>query len=71
MIMAFLLTVIVDGVTVSTPDMLFEDVYECNKFANAIERGELGPNQRPYKWQENITAHCVPKMVRENTFLFK
>ena len=34
-----LLTVIVDGVTVSTPDMLFEDVYECNKFANAIERG--------------------------------
>ena len=71
MIMAFLLTVIVDGVTVSTPDMLFEDVYECNKFANAVERGELGPNQRPYKWQENITAHCVPKMVREGTFLFK
>jgi len=54
-----------------TPDMLFEDVYECNKFANTIERGELGPNQRPYKWQENITAHCVPKMVREGTFLFK
>jgi len=70
MIMAFLLTVIVDGATVSTPDMLFENVYECNKFANAIERGELGPNQRPYKWQENISSHCVPKMVREGTFLF-
>tara|TARA_Y100000385_G_C12861401_1_gene537407 strand:+ start:565 stop:783 length:219 start_codon:yes stop_codon:yes gene_type:complete len=71
MIMAFLLVVIVDGATVSTPDMLFENVYECNKFANAIERGELGPNQRPYKWQENISAHCVPKMVREGTFLFR
>ena len=71
MTMAFLLVVIVDGATVSTPDMLFENVYECNKFANAIERGELGPNQRPYKWQENISAHCVPKMVREGTFLFK
>ena len=71
MTMAFLLVVIVDGATVSTPDMLFENVYECNMFANAIERGELGPNQRPYKWQENISAHCVPKMVREGTFLFK
>jgi len=50
---------------------LFENVYECNKFANAIERGELGPNQRPYKWQENISAYCIPKMVREGTFLFK
>jgi len=71
MLMAFLLMVVVDGATVSTPDMLFENVYECNKFANAIERGELGPNQRPYKWQENITAYCVPKMVRGDTFLFK
>lgn len=71
MLMAFLLVVIVDGTTVSTPDMLFENIYECNKFARAIERGELGPNQRPYKWQENISAYCVPKMIKKNTFLFK
>ena len=70
MVMAFLLVVIVDGTTVSTPDMLFENIYECNKFSWAIESGEPGPNQRPYKWQENITAHCIPKMVREGTFLF-
>ena len=28
MVMAFLLVVIVDGTTVSTPDMLFENIYE-------------------------------------------
>lgn len=49
MVMAFLLVVIVDGATVSTPDMLFKNIYECNKFSLAIESGEPGPNQRPYK----------------------
>jgi len=69
MVMAFLLTVVVDGVTVSTDDMLFKDVYRCNTFANAVERGELGPNKHPYVWQENITAYCVPKMVELSTVL--
>lgn len=71
MVMAFLLVVIVDGATVSTPDMLFKNIYECNKFSLAIESGEPGPNQRPYKWQENISSYCIPKMVREGTLLFK
>lgn len=70
MTMAFLLVVIVDGATVSTSDMLFEDVYECNKFANAIERGELGPNQRSYKWQKNISSYCIPKMISNKRELF-
>ena len=71
MIMAFLLVVVVDGETVSTNDMLFENIYRCNQFAKAIEVGELGPNKQQYVWQKDISAYCLPKMVRGNTFLFK
>lgn len=71
MTMAFLLVVMVDGELVSTNDMLFEDVYRCNQFAKAIERGESGPDKQSYIWQKDISAYCLPKMVRENTFLFK
>jgi len=71
MLMVFLLVVIVDGAVVTTDDMLFEDVYRCNQFARAIERGELGPNKQSYIWQENITAYCIPKMVSKDTDLFK
>ena len=70
-IMVFLLVVIVDGETVSTDDMLFENVYRCNQFARAIERGESGPNKQSYIWQENISAYCLPKMVTKDTELFK
>jgi len=71
MIMAFLLIVIVDSELVTTDDMLFTGIYKCNQYANAIERGESGPNRSPYIWQENISAYCVPKMVDEGTELFK
>ena len=71
MIMAFLLVVMVDGELVSTNDMLFENVYRCNQFAKAIERGELGPDKQQYVWQENISSYCLPQTVREGTFLFK
>lgn len=71
MLMAFLLVVVVDGAVVTTDDMLFEDVYRCNQFARAIERGELGPNKQSYIWQENISAYCIPKMVSKDTDLFK
>jgi|TARA_R110000796_G_scaffold35344_1_gene90871 hypothetical protein len=70
MLMAFLLIVIVDGEVVSTEDMLFESIYTCNKYANAIERGESGPNKDPYIWQENISAYCIPKMVIEGNLRF-
>lgn len=70
MVLAFLLVVMIDGVLSSTPDMLFQSVYECNKYASAIETGEVGPNKRTYKWQENIAAYCVPKMVNNDTSLF-
>jgi hypothetical protein len=71
MLIAFLLIVVVDGEVVTTDDMLFNGIYNCNKYANAIERGESGPNRSPYIWQENISAYCVPKMVSEGTELFK
>jgi len=71
MMLVFLLIVIVDGETVSTNDMLFENIYRCNQFAKAIEVGELGPNKQRYVWQENISAYCLPKTVRKDTFLFK
>ena len=56
---------------VTTEEMLFQDVYRCNRFANAVERGESASDRQPYKWQENISAYCVPKMVSKDTELFK
>ena len=70
MIMAFLLVVIVDGEQVSDGDMLFQNIYTCNKYANAVERGESASDRQPYKWQENISAYCIPKMVSEDIELF-
>ena len=70
MLMVFLLVVVVNGETVTSEDMLFKDIYRCNNFANAVERGETASERQPYKWQENISAYCVPKMIDENTSLF-
>ena len=71
MLIAFLLVVVVDGEVVTTEEMLFQDIYRCNRFANAVERGESASDRQPYKWQENISAYCVPKMVSKDTELFK
>ena len=71
MIMAFLLVVVVNGAVVTSEEMLFKNIYRCNKFANAVERGESASDRQPYKWQENISAYCVPKMVSEDTVIFE
>jgi|TARA_R110002073_G_scaffold181616_1_gene339970 hypothetical protein len=71
MLIAFLLVVVVDGEVVTTEEMLFQDIYRCNRFANAVERGESASDRQPYKWQENISAYCLPKMVDKDTELFK
>jgi hypothetical protein len=71
MLIAFLLIVVVDGEVVTTEEMLFQSIYRCNNFANAVERGETSADRQPYKWQENISAYCVPKMVSKDTELFK
>lgn len=71
MIMAFLLVVVIDGEVVTTDDMLFRSIYTCNKYANAVERGESASDRQPYVWQENISAYCIPKMASDETELFK
>ena len=71
MLIAFLLVVVVDGEVVTTEEMLFQDIYRCNRFANAVERGESASDRQPYKWQENISAYCIPKMVDKDASLFK
>ena len=70
-LMAFLLVVVVDGEIVTTDEMLFKDIYRCNRFANAVERGESASDRQPYKWQENISAYCLPRMVDKDTELFE
>jgi len=65
--MAFLLVVIVSGETVSDDRMLFRSVYRCNEFALAIEEGRMGPRNKRYKRNQNVTAYCIPRMVNINT----
>ena len=55
----------------SETDKLLSVILLCNNFANAVERGETSSDRQPYKWQENISAYCVPKMVSKDTELFK
>ena len=71
MIMAFLLVVLVNGEVVSDDRMLFENIYRCNEFALAIEEGRMGPRNKRYRRNQNVTAYCVPRMVNENILLFE
>jgi len=69
--MAFLLVVIVSGEVVSDDRMLFKSIYRCNEFALAIEEGRMGPRNKRYRRNQNVTAYCVPRMINENTPLFE
>ena len=67
MIMVFLLVVVVNGEIVSDNRMLFKNVYRCNEFALAIEEGRVGPRNKRYAKNKNVTAYCIPRMINENT----
>ena len=67
MILVFLLVVIVSGEVVSDDRMLFRNVYRCNEFALAIEEGRIGPRNKRYKRNQNVTAYCIPRMINQNT----
>ena len=69
--MAFLLVVIVSGEVVSDDRMLFKNIYRCNEFALAIEEGRMGPRNKKYRRNQNVTAYCVPRMINENIPLFE
>ena len=66
MILAFLLVVLVNNEIVTDDDMLFRDVYRCNFFAWAVESGRWRPERYYYRRQDNITAYCIPRRVRDN-----
>tara|TARA_R100000315_G_C5211298_1_gene125561 strand:- start:828 stop:1037 length:210 start_codon:yes stop_codon:yes gene_type:complete len=69
--MAFLLVVIVNNEVISDDTMLFKDVYRCNKFARAIEKGQTRPDEYIYYDQKNISAYCIPRMVESDTTLYE
>ena len=69
--MAFLLVVIVSGEVVSADNMLFSNIYRCNEFALAIEEGRMGPRNKRYTRNKNLTAYCIPRMVNQNTLLIE
>ena len=71
MILVLLLVVIVNGEVVSDDRMLFRNVYRCNEFALAIEEGRMGPRNRRYTRNKNLTAYCLPRMVNQNTLLIE
>ena len=64
---AFLLIVLVNGEIMSDNRMLFSSIYRCNEFALAIEEGRMGPRNKRYTRNQNVTAYCIPRMVNENT----
>ena len=67
---AFLLIVLVNGEIMSDNRMLFSSIYRCNEFALAIEEGRMGPRNKRYKKNKNVTAYCVPRTVPRETLLF-
>jgi len=69
--MAFLLVVVVNKEVISDDTMLFEDVYRCNQFARAIEKGKIRRDENIYYNQKNLSAYCIPKMVSAETELLK
>ena len=71
MILVFLLVVIVSGEVVSDDRMLFRNVYRCNELALAIEEGRMGPRNKRYIRNKNLTAYCIPRMVNQNTLLIE
>ena len=69
--MAFLLVVLVKNEVVSDDRMLFRNVYRCNEFALAIEEGRMGPRNKRYRRNQDVTAYCIPRMINENTPLIE
>jgi len=65
-VMAFMLIVIVDGEKIENPAWKFKSIYACNRFARAIESGDLAYSFRMARYQNKITAYCVPKQISVN-----
>jgi len=66
MIHVFLLIVTING-EISSQDMYFRSINECNWYANAIVSGQRKSGYLPD--QVNIGAYCVPRFVPEKNNL--
>tara|TARA_B100001059_G_scaffold64928_1_gene61104 strand:- start:270 stop:491 length:222 start_codon:yes stop_codon:yes gene_type:complete len=69
MVMAFLLKVFIGGTAVPTDEMYFQNINRCNYFAHKIESGTYKDKDTSYYTygSRDITAYCLPSMVRETT----
>ena len=68
MVMAFLLKVLIGGTAVPTDQMYFKDINRCNYFAHKIETGTYNDSDSYYTYiDRDITAYCLPSMVKETT----
>ena len=69
MIMAFLLTVYIDGASHESSGIaVFRDIYRCEEFGDAIERSanSIRAGGR-YFYENKVQTLCLPKYVPEDT----
>jgi hypothetical protein len=64
MVLAFLLVVIVDGVTHdSGGEIFFNSIVTCSEYAKWIEETGTTWQTKGFQKQSQIHAHCLPKLV--------
>ena len=67
---AFLLIIVIAGSDQgSDPRLLFEDSFDCNRFALYTERQAVSASRMNKGTQTNVTAYCVPRVVPEKTMV--
>ena len=66
----FLLVIVIAGTDeASDPALLFESVFDCNRFALWTERQATSTGRMNPSDQYDITAYCVPKSVPSDTMI--
>ena len=66
----FLLVIVIQGTDdASDPALLFESVFDCNRFALWTERQATSTGRMNPSDQYDITAYCVPKSVPDDTMI--
>ena len=66
----FLLVIVIAGTDeASDPALLFESVFDCNRFALWTERQATSTGRMNPSDQYDITAYCLPKSVPDDTMI--
>ena len=64
----FLLIVVINGSSEDSDErLLFENVFDCNRFALYVERQATSPRRMNSCSQHKVTAYCMPKVVPDDT----